>query len=204
MTGGVPTGHTVDSGVLPGTIFAQDHNEGGQGAGYQIASPQATTSTYRPDATNLIDTTDTTYGGGQGVGGLSTGDRLNYTVNVVAGGNYDLRARLSSNVATGKFQVLVDEVSVNVPNAGGVWTSVPLRRDGRRSRTWANENHCLQEGDAAKAAAAILTLADLDQMPAYLPLGSSTLDDIRTKLEDVAAELETWQYVARSTDHTSA
>lgn len=204
VTGGVPTGHTVDSGVLPGTIFAQDHNEGGQGAGYQIASPQATTSTYRPDATNLIDTTDTTYGGGQGVGGLSTGDRLNYTVNVVAGGNYDLRARLSSNVATGKFQVLVDEVSVNVPNAGGVWTSVPLRRDGRRSRTWANENHGLQEGDAAKAAAAILTLADLDQMPAYLPLGSSTLDDIRTKLEDVAAELETWQYVARSTDHTSA
>jgi glucosylceramidase len=129
VTGGVPAGYTVDSGVLPGTIFAQDYNEGGQGVGYQIAAPQATTSTYRPDATNLIDTTDTTYGGGLGIGGLSAGDRLNYTVNVVAGGNYDLRARLASSVATGKFQILIDGVSVgtvNVPNTSGVWTSVPL------------------------------------------------------------------------------
>jgi hypothetical protein len=39
-------------------------------------------------------------------------------------------------------------------------------------------------------------------MPARLPLGTSTLDDIRAKLEDVAAELDTWQTVARSTDHT--
>ncbi|HEY3558679.1 MAG TPA: carbohydrate-binding protein [Kribbella sp.] len=129
VAGGVPAGYTVNSGVLPGTVFAQDYNEGGQGVGYQIAAPQATTSTYRPDATNIIDTTDTTYGGGQGIGGLSNGDRLNYTVKVVAGGNYDVRARLASNVATGKFQVLVDGVSVgtvNVPNTNGVWTSVPL------------------------------------------------------------------------------
>jgi O-glycosyl hydrolase/lysophospholipase L1-like esterase len=129
LTGGVPTGYTVDSGVLPGTVFAQDYNEGGQGVGYQIAAPQATTSTYRPDATNFVDTTDPTYGGGQGIGGLSNGDRLNYTVNVVSGGNYDIRARLASNVATGKFAVEVDGVSagtVNVPNTSGAWTSVPL------------------------------------------------------------------------------
>jgi hypothetical protein len=57
-------------------------------------------------------------------------------------------------------------------------------------------------GRCPKAAAAILALADLDQMPARLPLGTSTLNDIRAKLKDVAAELDTWQTVARSTDHT--
>ncbi|MGV9933642.1 oxidoreductase [Streptomyces olivaceoviridis] len=71
---------------------------------------------------------------------------------------------------------------------------------GGASRAWAGENHGQQEGDPARAAAAILTLADLPEMPARLPLGTSTLSDIRTKLAAVGAELETWQDLARSTD----
>lgn len=129
VIGGVASGYTVDTGVLPGTIFAQDYNDGGAGIGYTIASPQTGITTYRSDATNLVNTTDTTYGGGQNLTGLSTGDKLNYTVKVVTGGNYDIQARLSSSVATGKYQVLVDGQSlgtVNVPNTNGAWTNVPL------------------------------------------------------------------------------
>ena len=71
---------------------------------------------------------------------------------------------------------------------------------GGASRTWAGDNDGRQEGDPAKAAAAILTIADLPEMPARIPLGTSTLTDIRTKLEAVAADLDTWQDLTRSTD----
>ncbi|MFJ5991005.1 oxidoreductase [Lentzea sp. NPDC092896] len=71
---------------------------------------------------------------------------------------------------------------------------------GGASRAWAGENHGLQEGDPVKAAAALLTLVDLAEMPARLPLGTSTLADIRTKLAAVGADLEAWQDLSRSTD----
>ncbi|WP_440069440.1 oxidoreductase [Streptosporangium sp. OZ121] len=74
---------------------------------------------------------------------------------------------------------------------------------GGASRVWAGENHGLQEGDPVKAAAAILAVADLDEMPARIPLGTSTLADIRAKLAAVGAELETWRELARSTDHVA-
>lgn len=127
--GGVPAGYTTNAGVVPGVIFAQDYNDGGAGVGYTIASPQNTGSTYRSDATNIVNTTDTTFGGGQNLTGLSTGDKLNYTVNVVTAGNYDFQARLASTVATGKYQVLIDGVSAgtaSVPNTNGAWATVPL------------------------------------------------------------------------------
>ncbi|GAA2751815.1 O-glycosyl hydrolase [Amnibacterium kyonggiense] len=129
VSGGVASGYTVDTGVLPGTVFAQDYNDGGPAVGYTIANPQSTGSTYRADGTNIVTTTDTTYGGGQDLTGLSAGDKLNYTVKVLSGGNYDLKARVSSSVATGKFQVLVDGQSlgtVSVPNTNGSWANVPL------------------------------------------------------------------------------
>ncbi|MGW6447025.1 oxidoreductase [Lentzea sp. NPDC055074] len=71
---------------------------------------------------------------------------------------------------------------------------------GGASREWAGANHGLQEGDPVKAAEALLTLVDLAEMPARLPLGTSTLGDIRAKLDAVGAELETWQELSRSTD----
>ncbi|GGT41052.1 oxidoreductase [Streptomyces chromofuscus] len=75
---------------------------------------------------------------------------------------------------------------------------------GGASRAWAGANHGQQEGDPARAAAAVLTLAGLPEMPARLPLGTSTLSDIRTKLAAVGAELETWHDLARSSDITPA
>lgn len=129
VSGGVPAGYSVDTGVLPGTIFAQDYNDGGQGVGYSIANPTAGGTSYRPDGTNLATTTDTSYGGGLELDGLSSGDHLNYTVNVVTGGNYDVVARVASTTTAGEFQLLLDGAplggTVSVPNTGGAWSSVP-------------------------------------------------------------------------------
>ncbi|GLY01546.1 MULTISPECIES: hypothetical protein [Actinoplanes] len=72
---------------------------------------------------------------------------------------------------------------------------------GGASRAWADATDGNQEGDPVRAAAAILTVAGLDQMPARIPLGSSTLTDIRTKLAAVAEETDRWQSLTRSTDH---
>ncbi|WP_181136301.1 carbohydrate-binding protein [Rathayibacter sp. AY1F3] len=109
VTGGLASGYSTNAGVLPGVVFAQDYNDGGSGVGYSIAQPQSTTSGYRPDAVNLATSTDTTYGGGEAVVGLASGDRLNYTVDVVAGGRYDLALRLrTTNNLTGGASILLD------------------------------------------------------------------------------------------------
>jgi glucosylceramidase len=129
VTGGVPAGYSVGTGVLPGVVFAQDYNDGGPGVGYTIAAPFTGVTSYRPDGTNLATTSDTSYGGGLNITDLSAGDTLNYTVDVVAGGSYDIRARVKSWVSTGKFQILVDGASMgtaNIPNTSSVWSDVTL------------------------------------------------------------------------------
>jgi len=68
------------------------------------------------------------------------------------------------------------------------------------ARAWADENHGGQEGDPVKAARAIVGLADLATVPARIPLGTSTVSDIRAKLAAVAEEVDALEELARSTD----
>ena len=56
-----------------------------------------------------------------------------------------------------------------------------------------------QPGDPAKAAAAILTALAAEQPPLRLALGGDAVDSIRTELDGRAAELATWEHVARAT-----
>jgi NAD(P)-dependent dehydrogenase (short-subunit alcohol dehydrogenase family) len=60
-----------------------------------------------------------------------------------------------------------------------------------------------QPGDPAKAAAAILDALTAEQPPLRLVLGNDSADAITASLEANAAELRTWDHVARSTDLTS-
>jgi hypothetical protein len=57
-----------------------------------------------------------------------------------------------------------------------------------------------QLGDPAKAAKAILTLIDLPEPPAHLILGSDALALVRDKLTAMAADIDTWESLTRSTD----
>ncbi|MDQ0140821.1 NAD(P)-dependent dehydrogenase (short-subunit alcohol dehydrogenase family) [Cupriavidus necator] len=58
-----------------------------------------------------------------------------------------------------------------------------------------------QPGDPAKLAAALLALADSDNPPVRLPLGSDTVHRITAKNRRVESELAAWQALALSTDH---
>lgn len=57
-----------------------------------------------------------------------------------------------------------------------------------------------QLGDPAKAAQAMLDVIDSNSPPAHLLLGSDALGLVRQKLTDLAAEIDQWEAVSRSTD----
>jgi NAD(P)-dependent dehydrogenase (short-subunit alcohol dehydrogenase family) len=57
-----------------------------------------------------------------------------------------------------------------------------------------------QLGDPAKAGKAILALVDLPEPPAHLLLGSDALALVRDKLTSMAADIDTWESLTRSTD----
>lgn len=70
-------------------------------------------------------------------------------------------------------------------------------------RAWADDSNHAQDGDPVKAAAAILTVARAEEMPARIPLGKASLADVEDKLAGVAREIGTWRDLALSTDFTS-
>lgn len=57
-----------------------------------------------------------------------------------------------------------------------------------------------QLGDPVKAAKAILTLINSPAPPAHLLLGSDALALVRDKLASMAADIDTWEDLSRSTD----
>lgn len=63
----------------------------------------------------------------------------------------------------------------------------------------ASANHA-QPGDPAKLSQAILTLADSENPPLRLPLGSDTVDKLIEKNRFVEKELDDWRQLAVSTD----
>lgn len=57
-----------------------------------------------------------------------------------------------------------------------------------------------QLGDPVKAARAMLAVIDSEAPPAHLLLGSDALGLVRDKLTDMAAEIDQWEALTRSTD----
>ncbi len=56
-----------------------------------------------------------------------------------------------------------------------------------------------QQGDPAKAAEAIIRLVDCDNPPLRLAIGPYAIRQIRLKLQKVAAEIDAWEEVGKST-----
>ncbi|MEU1623005.1 oxidoreductase [Streptomyces sp. NPDC005722] len=69
-------------------------------------------------------------------------------------------------------------------------------------RAWADDSNHAQDGDPVKAAAAIITVAGAEEMPARIPLGKASVADVEAKLAGVAREIGTWRELALSTDFT--
>jgi len=71
---------------------------------------------------------------------------------------------------------------------------------GGAARQWASDNNNAQEGDPLKAAKIIVDLADQDDLPERIQLGSSAFNDVAEKLARTARDQEAWREISLSTD----
>ncbi len=112
--------------ALPGTIQAEDFDNGGEGVAYHDSSSGNTGGAYRSTDVDI----EAAAGGGYDVGWIAPGEWLNYTVNVASAGTYTVQLRVASpgggsmhvgfNGASNVWQ------SIGVPATGGwqTWTTV--------------------------------------------------------------------------------
>lgn len=113
---------------VPGTIQAEDFDDGGETVAYHDATSVNSGGAYRPTGVDLEGTRDT--GGGVNVGWISAGEWLEYTVSIASSGSYTLAARVASSGTGGTFHVEVDGVNktgpMSISNTGGwqVWTTI--------------------------------------------------------------------------------
>ena len=123
--GGVPVS-------LPGTIQAENFDEGGSGVAYVDQSTGNSGGKYRSTGVDIEATTDS--GGGYDVGWTSAGEWLNYSVALATAGTYDVDVRVASAGAGGKFHIEVNGVDktgpLTVPNTGGWQTWTTIKKTG--------------------------------------------------------------------------
>ena len=94
--------------TLPGTVQAENFDNGGNYAGYfNLDTSDASGVTYRAPATVGVENTADT-GGGYDVGYTKEGEWLRYTVNVTQGGLMNLQARVASLGQGGYYHVSFD------------------------------------------------------------------------------------------------
>ena len=67
------------------------------------------------------------------------------------------------------------------------------------TREYVRSGHGEQQGDPAKAAAAIITALDSHEPPLRLVLGADAIENITQRLDAVGAELRDWERVGRAT-----
>ena len=110
---------------LPGTIEAEDFNYGEPGMAYSDATPLNEGGQYRPS--EGVDISGVAgAGNGHVVGWTKAGEWLEYTVNMVSSGVYDLEARVAGVGTGGQFLIRFNGVdktgALTVPNTGA-WTT---------------------------------------------------------------------------------
>lgn len=123
-------GQTPYAGViqLPGTIQAENYDNGGEGVAYHDLSSGNYGGAYRSENVDIETTGDT--GGGYNIGWIDTGEWLEYTVNVASSGVYDITARVATpgSGAQLHFEMNGSQVgpTLTVPNTGNwqVYTNV--------------------------------------------------------------------------------
>ena len=119
-TTGAPYGGTP--WALPGTIEAENFDNGGQNVGYYNAANTNQGGQYRSaEGVGIEASSDS--GAGYDVGWTTAGEWLNYSVNVAAAGSYALQVRVASLGQGGQFHVNVDGVAataqLTIPDTQG-------------------------------------------------------------------------------------
>jgi glucose/arabinose dehydrogenase/PKD repeat protein len=118
--------------ALPGSFEAENFDEGGAGIAYVDTTPANFGGAYRNEAVDIEPAADA--GGGNNVGWMVAGEWLNYTVDVVSAGTYDLEVRVASAGNGGTFHIEVGGSHITgpiqVPDTGGWQTWTTLRIPG--------------------------------------------------------------------------
>jgi hypothetical protein len=116
--------------AVPGTVFAENYDTGGQGVAYNVTSVNGSANGYRSDGVDLEATTDTG-GPANDLGWTAAGQWFKYTVNVTTAGTYTVGLRLASPAAVTDGLHIANSAgtnlsgNVNVPATGGyqTWTT---------------------------------------------------------------------------------
>ena len=113
---------------VPGTVQAEDFDQGAADVAYSDTTPGNAGGAYRSTNVDIEATTDT--GGGYNLAWVAAGEWLRYTVNVAAAGTYNLEVRVAARGAGGIFHIEINGVDrtgpIGIPETGGwqQWTSV--------------------------------------------------------------------------------
>jgi hypothetical protein len=115
--------------TIPGRIEAENFDRGLEGYAYHDSEPANQGGCYRGGAVDLAVASDD--GGGYCVGWTVPGEWLEYTITAALGGNYELRFRVASPVASGRIRVLLNGQELGtqaVPKTGGwqSWATITL------------------------------------------------------------------------------
>jgi len=118
----VPTPYLGTPVSLPGTVEAENFDNGGSGVAYSDSTAGNAGGAYRPGESVDVERTSDA-GGGYDVGWMAASEWLLYTVNAASAGSYTLRVRVAANGAGGRFHLEAGgrDVSgpMNIPNTGG-------------------------------------------------------------------------------------
>jgi predicted chitinase len=114
-----PTPYGGTRWAVPGTIQAENYDNGGEGMAYHDTTAGNTGGAYRADGVDLEGSTE----GGYNIGWAVAGEWLNYSINVPTAGTYDIQVRVASNGGGGTFHFNLDQTNISgamsVPNTGG-------------------------------------------------------------------------------------
>jgi endoglucanase len=126
---------------VPGIVDAVDYDFGTNGVAYwdtdyrNVGDPGGTAynhgGAYRNDGVDIEKAQDP-LGGPYDVGWVDSGEWLNYTVNITAGGEYRVNLRVASPNSTGQIRLFIDNQpatdTLDVPQTGGwqTWTTLKI------------------------------------------------------------------------------
>lgn len=120
-----PAGSTPYLGTaaaIPGTIKAENYDNGGPGVAYADTTPGNSGGAYRATDVDIEPSSN----GGYDVGWIDAGEWLTYSVNVAASGQYTVRFNVASLGQGGTFHLELNGANVTgslvIPNTGG-WQS---------------------------------------------------------------------------------
>ena len=89
--------------TIPGTIEAEDYDEGGEGIGYADNDFSNQGGEYREDGVDIVAISD-----GYAIGYTNDKEWLEYTVNVKSEDSFDLLANVSSGLENSSFRLFID------------------------------------------------------------------------------------------------